>query len=787
MAFAAVSPHVLAADAGAVNTSQRIAFDIAAGPLEQVLPQFAAASGVTISAPPELVKGVQSSPVRGAFSVQQGLQQLLDGTELQAVLHGKSGYVLSRAVAASQSADEATLPAVTVSTGLATTEGTGSYTTPSMNTATRLSLSPRETPQSISVMTRQRMDDLGIQSVEDIANNTTGVSVNSAVTERQSFYARGFSISNFALNGLPISSNPDVLGFNTLAMYDRVEVLRGAAGLLTGTGNPSGVLNMVRKRPTNETQVSLTGSVGRWQNYRGELDAGGALNEAGTLRGRAVVAYQDSDTFIRNYEHQRTLVYGTLEADLTRDTTLSIGASYNKEDNPGSSWFGQIPYYADGRPVPLPRSGSTTADWDYWNKGNAHIFAELEHGFGNGWRGKLALNYFESKLDSLLSSYSRIDDDTFLLEASAFPYDHKQYSLDANINGPFELFGRKHELVLGANYLKRNNRNEYRYPVFYEYLFNPLTWDTADAPMPTDIRLTGGSTDKTEQSSVYATTRLSLADPLMAILGVRFDRHETQSFSLPSGVAGVRRVNQKTTPYAGLVYDFDAHHSMYASAATIFNPQTAKDKYDKLLDPVTGTNLEAGIKGEYLNGALNVSAAVFRITQKNLARGLEPSECNGLPACSEAAGEIQSDGFEMEATGAITPDWNISAGYSYASAKYTQSTNANTPVGSPYNAGVPKRLLRLSSSYRLSGDLNQWRVGGSLQSQSKMVSTNTSTGITRITGGRTLANLMVGWAATKQLDLRLHLNNVFDKSYYAGFGGWGEPRNIQLTAKYTFR
>ena len=200
-------------------------------------------------------------------------------------------------------AQEQSLPEVQVSaqaTAGATTEGSGSYTTGSMNAATRLNLSVRETPQSVSVVTRQQMDDMNIRSVEDIVNITPGLTLNKGATERASFYSRGFAISNFTEDGLTMSGDGDTLGFATLAMYDRVEVLRGAAGMLNGVGNPSGTMNFVRKRPTADNEVSVTGSVGRYHDYRGEVDARGALNANGSVRGRAVAAYQDGDTFISN-------------------------------------------------------------------------------------------------------------------------------------------------------------------------------------------------------------------------------------------------------------------------------------------------------------------------------------------------------------------------------------------------------------------------------------------------------------------------------------------------------
>ncbi|MFT3720723.1 TonB-dependent siderophore receptor [Pseudorhodoferax sp.] len=683
------------------------------------------------------------------------------------------------------------LPEVRVSaTGDDSTEGTGAYATEgATSVGSRLSLTPRETPQSVSVVTRQRMDDFNLQSVEDIAGATTGIYLSKSSTERAGFRSRGFSIGNYVIDGTPLMLNVygnDTMGQNTLAMYDRVEVLRGATGLLTGTGDPSGVLNLVRKRPTAERHVALEGTLGRWNNKRLELDAGGPLNAAGTLRGRTVLAWQDTDTFAQNYEHRRKLAYGILEADLGPGTRLTLGGSYNDEANPGSSWYG-IPYAVNGSALDIPRSFTTVPDWAYWDKKGVQAFAELEHRLRNGWKARLSYLHFDAELDSFVNQYTRIGTtDNFRMAANKFFYEHLNDVVDASVSGPFQLFGRRHELVAGAGWARRTEQNDgYSAPAF-SAVFNPITWNPNDTPRPADS-LFGyywGQDITIKRSNVYAATRLSLADGLTAIVGGRLDWYDYTNRNMMTNGVQTYGVDHQATPYAGLVYDLNAQHSVYASVTRVFNPQSALDRNGTLLPPETGTNLEAGIKGEYLGGRLNASAAVFEIRKKNIARSLDAAECNGQLSCSEAAGEIRARGFELEVVGALTPAWNLQAGYSYTGAEYTRSASAATPVGSPYNANVPRRLLRLASTYRLDGALQGWRVGASVQSQSAI--DRVSSGVAQHHGGVTIVGLMAGWQATPQLDLRLSVSNLFDKYYYQSFGGFGEPRNWQLSARYTF-
>lgn len=682
------------------------------------------------------------------------------------------------------------LPEVRVSAQAAsgaTTEGSASYTSGSMHAATRLDLSVRETPQSVSVVTRQQMDDLNLRSVEDIAAITPGLSLNKGATERASFYSRGFSISNFTEDGLTMSADGDTLGFATLAMYDRVEILRGAAGMLNGVGTPSGTMNFVRKRPTAEREVTLTGSIGRYNDYRGEVDARGALNQAGTLRGRAVAAYQDSDSFISNYGHQRALLYATADADLSRDTTLSAGFHVNDERNPGSTWYG-LPTALDGSFLPLQRSASNAPDWTFWNKKNTRLFAEVEHRLASGWKVKLAAQALDDELDSIVTGIARVPKTNLfrLSAANAFIYDRQQRILDAQASGPFSLLGRRHEIVFGASYRTRDSEDKgYKSVPDYSYTFNPVKWDTR-APVKPDINtFYYGQDTRTTQKSAYATARFSLADPLALLAGGRIDWYDYRAVNTFTGTRSGYAVSQEVTPYVGLVYDIDAQHSLYGSWTSIFNPQSAVDRNGALLDPVTGINLEAGVKGEYFGGALNASAAVFRIVQKNLATSLPLTQCAaGLLSCSEAAGEVRSEGIELSLAGALTPRWQMSAGLTYNTAEYAKAQGSNA-AGARYAAERPSRLLRLSTSYRLSA---AWRIGGALRAQNRIYKTNSAIR----QGGYAVADLNAGWQVNRRLDVRLNVTNLFDRSYYQAISGidsgnaFGEPRSAALTAKYAF-
>ncbi|WP_256590418.1 MULTISPECIES: TonB-dependent siderophore receptor [Pseudomonas] len=255
-----------------------------AGNLSNALSDFANQAGITLPIEPGLVEGLRSPGLNGATSVEGGLHQLLQGTGLQATPQGNGLYLLTP-----QEAGKGLELGVTSITGqglAATTENSGSYTTGSMQTATKLPLSLRETPQSVSVVTRKRMDDKAMTSISDVVKSAPGLFLsNSSGVGRPSFSSRGFDVDNIMYDGFPTSFLTYLpSGEANLAMYDRVEIVRGATGLTQGAGNPGGAINLVRKRPTHQFQGTLTGSAGSWDDYTGTLDVGGPHNEGSSQK-----------------------------------------------------------------------------------------------------------------------------------------------------------------------------------------------------------------------------------------------------------------------------------------------------------------------------------------------------------------------------------------------------------------------------------------------------------------------------------------------------------------------
>ncbi len=715
---------------------------------------------------------------------------------MQHAVAQSAGTQAADAQSTAAAAAETTMTAVTVEgTRDAATEDSGSYTTGAMRTATRLGLTARETPQSTTVVTRQRIDDQAMTSVTDIVRYTPGLYLSSADGPgRQTFRSRGFDIDKIMYDGLPTHYQGWGIGTQAnLAMFDRVEVVRGATGLVSGSGNPSAAINMVRKRPGRDPRVTLTAGAASWDDYRGEIDASGRLDESGSLRGRVVGSYQNGGTFRTDEKFYHGLLYGALEADLGARTTLFAGVSY--QDDYTNSFWGGLPLAADGTHMNLPRSTMPSNDWERKDQELATVFADLEHRFGGGWALRLAATRSRQDATFFGTYLQRGADQGLRHTGYRADYEEDHAGLDAFVSGPLALLGRRHEVAVGVSRRSTTtDRQNYAALGTLGGNVDLRTWNPSGIPAPRPAR-TGLTTTVTTEQGVSAMTRLDVAEQVKVILGGRLDWYEYENRS----GSGSYKVSRNVTRYAGVIYDVDARHALYASFTDVFQPQTATGIRGDILAPVKGRNHEAGIKGEYFNGALNASAALFQVDQANRAKLLaDQGGCATFPAtaCSEASGLVRSKGIDIELQGSLTPSWEVGAGYTYASTKYVRDSDPAN-AGRPFSTDVPRSLLKVSTQYRLPGEYAQWRVGGSIYRQGTVYQ-DVPVGATFSRNEQeayALLDLMATYRVSSRLDLQLNVGNVFDKTYYRGIGydvAWGstdtygDPRRFQLTAKYLF-
>ncbi|RYC47169.1 TonB-dependent siderophore receptor [Pectobacterium zantedeschiae] len=800
--------HSTATAAETTTAAATKTYSIPAGPLNQQLNQFAAQSGVYLVGDAQLATGKTGQSLKGNYSVDDGFSALLAGSGLQVIPQPNSVWRLQRI----PQGDEMLVVAGVNRNGV--TEGTQSYTTRSMNTATQLNLSPRETPQSVSVVTRQRMDDQNMTSLDEAMKQTTGVNVVNQNSFQVKYESRAFAMDNIKEDGVNQSSQNSVMNASQstsespdLAIYDRVEVLRGASGLTQGSGEPGGTVNLVRKKPTYEFQASASAGIGSWDNYRSEIDISGPLNDDASLRGRLVSVYQDKQSFTDYVGSERKVLFGTLAWDITPDTTVTTGMNWQKTDVVPDLYG--VPFGTDKSNLHLPRSTFLGASWNRINFERINPFAEFEHRFTNDWTLKSALSYTRAtskeRYIGIMNGTAGVDPATGVSRLNnALHYDNKsdQWGYNLSVSGPFELLGRSHELVFGGDYQKENFDNAIG-RIANTTSANIYNWNPNSVAEPDWSNLSLYSSRYREQYNIYqrglfTTTRWELADDWKLILGGRYSAYSYDYYydnqrNTSDKEYSSLHVRDKFVPYSGLLWNFADNYTWYASYAEIYKPQSARDKDDKLLPAITGTNYETGVKGEFFDGDLNASLALFRIIQSNRARAeADSSVCrNSNSGCSSAEGKVRSQGVELDVTGQLAEGWQIQTGYTLTNSKYLEASESEKAA--QFSPRTPKHMFKLYTSYNLPGVLNPWTIGAGMTAQTgTQTYPNRAFGLSQ--GGYTLFNANVRYQYSKNLSFNLVGNNLTDKTYFlnlnnrhrSGYNYYGDPRNFMLTAKWNF-
>ncbi len=271
------------------------------------------------------------------------------------------------------------------------------------NGATNLDLAIKDTPQSISVISREQMDAFGANTLNDALRLATGIQVEEWETNRTNYLSRGFEIENTQIDGIGL---PNGWGIVTGAMdsygYDKIEVIRGANGLLTGVGNAAGTINYVRKRPTNDEQGSVGISYGSWNTRREQVDYSSPITTDGTWAVRVVAAHEDGGSYLRDYDKERTFLYGVVDGQIGENGTLTAGYSWQQANSTGNMWGALTFNTIGGGQIGWPRSASTTQDWTYWNTNNQTGFVEYAQQLSPDWKLKVAYNYRRSTEDDQL-------------------------------------------------------------------------------------------------------------------------------------------------------------------------------------------------------------------------------------------------------------------------------------------------------------------------------------------------------------------------------------------------
>lgn len=659
------------------------------------------------------------------------------------------------------------------------------YAVKTTRAGTKMLLTPRDVPQSVSVVTRQRIQDQDLQNIDAVLTNATGISSQHSDSERSSYFSRGFEITNFAYDEIPTSMG-DAWNYGDAegdtAIYDRIEVVRGATGLMTGAGDPGATVNMVRKRADSKILAgNVSASYGSWNKQRYVGDVSAPLNADGSLRGRVVAGYQDQDSWLDRYGKRKKFLYGVLEGDITDHTTASLGWDYQQTNTANPTWGGLPSLYSNGARTHYDRHVNTSANWTGYTVESRKVFANVTHSWDNGWSLRFNGTHGEQTFNDTLLYIMGNPDAVTGEGASGWGSKDKGKrtvdSFDTYASGPFDLLGRQHQLMAGASYSRQHNATFSKDgPMDSDQIgIFDNSWNGSVAE-PEWNDWYRNADDIVRQKSAYTAARFSLADPLSLIVGARYTQYSTDGSS-----GDMRKYN--TTPYGGLVFDISDSLSAYASYTSIFAPQTKRDKNGAWLSPVTGKNYETGLKADWADGRLTTNFAIFRIEQENAAEAISGEFVNGSSEQAYRATQgAVSKGAEFEVNGAVTDDLQLT----FSATRYVASDSDGR-----YNSFAPRTQLKLFSRYRVPV-LPDLTVGGGVNWQDRVYKdVSGPDGETQRLYQRSypLVDLFAQYQLTKQLAVQANVSNLFDREYYSYLDSsavYGEPRSVSVSMSYLF-
>lgn len=819
LAIASIQGHTVALASGmqvdpagqADSDGARHSFDIKAQSLGAAIIELSRQGDVVVTAPTQLLDGKSAPALRGSYTVEQALRALLTESGLVYRRNAPGSFVIEDTVVSGPRADATQLDTVMVFGTLEDELSVGSKSGQSL----------RETPKSVTVMSNERIEAQNLTDLQQVMQQTTGVTVGAYSPLDNFFLSRGFRVQTLQFDG-GAPAQMSTLGFfyyPDTTTLDHVEMLRGVDGMYSGAGEPGGVINLVRKRPDGAKALRLDLSAGSWDNYQASVDVTGPLALDGRLRGRAVASYTDKGYFWDNYTTEKKVLYGVVEFDATESTLLALGMSYeNRDDDNYIGWAG-VPRFIDGSPLGFPRNVSFAPDWAKVSYINKEIFGRVEQRYGESGTLRLNLSQIRQEAESKYATLTGYIDPV-TLEGAYFDVTHSrsrpvQNLADLSASGKFRLWGREHRYTVGTDYSKLDGGNRKTYEML-NYTYDDavqvpiFTYNPADYPeMPSALVNYYPQWEQT-QKGFYANVNLQLAEPLRLAIGGRYGEFDYLQVLHPRGNAAnasvVRYSDTAFIPSAALSYTLTDRWTAYLSYGENFKVQasmTSGPPPGTPLDPITGSSLELGIKGQ-LFARLNAAAAIYRV-ERNGQGVADPAYPrtnlqDGSSCCYLAQSDVSVEGVDLEVSGLVAPGWQLFAGYTYVRTLYDVADPGYWSNGGAMMSRTPRHQFKMWSTWKLPGEWYRWTFNTGLIAQSESFNRGSvpqdpnASPIVWVPyqftqGGYSLWNASIQYEISDTWNVGLYGDNLTDKTYYQAIGSinsenvYGTPRSYTLSLR----
>ncbi|MGA4635346.1 TonB-dependent siderophore receptor [Pseudomonas solani] len=761
-------------EAASEQRQPQFQFDIPSQPLLDALGEFTATTGIAVLRTTEEQLAGQAPAVRGRYTADQAMALLLQGSGLS-FRHGAGSITLERP------SGDGTLDLSQIDINAAGQQSAwgpvSGYVAKASSTGTKTDTPIIETPQSISVVTRDQITDIHAQSLRDVLGYTAGVIATEADDRlTDSFILRGFQISGSTFrDGMRYMSN---IYDGTQEPYgmERVEVLRGASSVLFGQAAPGGIINVVSKLPTREELHEIKAETGSNDRHQLATDHGGALTD--TLSYRFTALERKSDTTTNHVPDDRTYIAPSLTWQPDDATSLTLLATYQKSR---TAYVYGLP--AEGTVLPNPNGHvsrhtftgepgydkSVITAWD--------IGYRFEHAFNDDLKVRQNLRYFESENDMpsvWIDGFIDPGMTTVFRGAQDRVDDSRNFVVDTQLEARFHHERVEQTVLAGVDYGDRHLKTErYNRTLTPLNIFNPVYGGTFGPAVPADY---ASYTSNTEQTGVYLQDQIKFDEKWVLLLGARQDWATIKENAFFIGEK-TKQDSDAFTKRVGLVYLADNGLAPFVSYSESFEPQAGSSAARKKFDPTEGEQYEVGIRYQPPGSNALYSAALYQLTRSNVLAN-DPVN-NGFQV---QTGEVRSRGLELEAKTDIGSNASVTASYAYTKAEVTEQTTSSAP--GQKSGGMPRNMFSVWGDYRFGqvgpGEL---RAGAGVRYVDEVPGLfNTAL----VAPSYTLVDAMLGYAMGPW-DLTLNVTNLTDEDYlnytYAAF--YGAER--QVTAGVAYR
>lgn len=648
--------------------------------------------------------------------------------------------------------------------------------------ATRTDTALHETPQSVSVIPRDAIEDSGATRLRDALDYAGGVgrANNFGGQGLTTFTVRGFTTGEFYRNGFPINRGyPNAPDAYTI---ERLEVLRGPASTLYGRGDPGGTFNVVTKQPQIERQVAIGSQIDDQGMQRGTLDATGALDEEGRLTYRLNLLGEGGETFRDHVETERYGVAPVLSWQLSDATRITLEGDFMRNNHPLDRGLTRFPN----------QIGNASRDTNVWESGSDNLLhndndmlqLRFEHWLNDNWTLAGGVQQLDGTLQGNAVEGNGLQGDgrTLGRNFSERKLEWDDRDVQLNLTGYFNALGLEHRLLTGIEYedfhyksiIRRSSGALDAYPID---LFEPVLGQ----PRPALTRTTTHDKENLKTWAAFVQDQVTLSERLKLLAGVRLERFEQDYRNHLPGSRSWDAADTAATPRVGLIYDLSDSLAVYANAARSYKPNSGASRLGDGFDPEQGKSYELGVKWQALEQQLSVDAAVYHTVKQNVLT-LDPLD----PTFSVAAGEVRSRGFDLNVAGNITPEWRMIGGYAFVDAEVSKDNSLRSGTRL---ANIPRNSYSLLNVYEFQhGTAQGLGLGMAVKYVDERAGQTSASAYDM--QGYSVVDLLSFYQLNEHVRLNLDVKNLLNEEYEEG--AWnlyaypGAPRTVQAGIAYTF-